>query len=163
MRTIDEMTDLIISCRNGKEWSWNSFWIKIVGKKIPPTKTLADVYYKRNRVMFKNLINEKMTKRETCRQLIIPKPDEGVILVSTKEIKITVDKIRMRKEVNTTRRTIKKYQNIIDSLDASDRDKIAAQRQISHYLKTLDKKLQKTLKGNTQKKISKKSLKKRTK
>ena len=51
MRTIEEMTNLILSHKNGERWSWESFWTKIVGKELPKGK-LATIYYKRNRLIF---------------------------------------------------------------------------------------------------------------
>ena len=144
MRTTEEMTDAVLSCKNGKRWSWKSFWMKIVGEGLPTGK-LAIIYYKRNRLEAKNRINCEMTKRKTCRQLIVEQ-DQGIVLAPKEEMIIVVKKTRMKKEVNTTRRTITKFNNIADSLDASERHKSIARQETSHYLKALDKKLQKTLK-----------------
>ena len=137
---------------NGKKWSWLSFWIKVVGEKTPQG-TLANIYYIRNRLEIKNQINREMTNNGTCRQLVVIR-DEGVILVSKEEITIVVIKERLKKEVNTTRRSIAQLGKITTSLDAPRQDKAKAQREISHYLNALDRKLQKTLKGK--KKISEK-------
>jgi len=145
MNTIEEMTDIILSCRNGKKWSWSSFWTKIVNRKIPKAKTLSEIYYKRERLDLKNKINNEMTIRQTCQQLVV-NPNIGIILVPKEEIRIITTKNRMRKEVNTTRKTIRQFQKIANSLDAPKKDKIAARKAVSHYLHTLDKKLQKALK-----------------
>ena len=156
MRTTEEMTDLVIQCKNGKRWSWGMFWSAIVGEAVPhkkyyKDKTLADILYKRNRLEAKNRINCEMTKRKTCRQLVVEQ-DQGVVLTPKEEMIIVVKKTRMKKEVNTTRRTIRKFGNIVDSMDAPKRHRSIARQEISHYLKALDKKLQKTLKGKVSKK-----------
>lgn len=151
MRTIQKMTDILLSHKNGTRWSWGEFQTKIVGEKVPGRGTKAEIIWKRYRCQPVYLICDEMTKRGTCRQLIV-ECAVGVALIPKEEIRIVITKARIKKEVSTTRRTIMKYQNIVDSTDASKEDKAAAQKQISQNLRLLDRKVRKEL---TEKKVRK--------
>jgi hypothetical protein len=117
---ISEITDVIIAnMQKEKLFHWGDFSIKFLGMTVPPEKSKSYIYYVRERVAIKNLVNAELIKRKYgCRLFVMP--NVGVTLMG--EIKAPINAIAttMKKRVNFESTTKCRLESFINSPDVTD-------------------------------------------
>ena len=100
----------IRTCLSWKEWT-----IQCVGADVPREGTKEEIYWKRERLEWKNQVNQEFAKRNLTARMFILNPGEDIYLVEDKKTIIEMGKNTVKKII----RTHKRQQNLLDTLSVA--------------------------------------------
>ena len=95
---IEAITDLTLQHpRIRKYLSWKRWTIDCAKKTVPSKGSIKEIYWKRNRLIWKNLVNEEFINRKLTARLFVKRPGEGIHLIEDeKTITIMLEKLIKR-------------------------------------------------------------------
>ncbi|MDD5459712.1 MAG: hypothetical protein PHF37_10010 [Phycisphaerae bacterium] len=117
---IVEITSAIIDgMEQEKLYHWEDFCSRFIGMNIPPKNSKAYIYYVRERVAIKNLINAELVKRKQGCRLFVAN-QLGVTLMGTIKAPINTIATTMKKRTSLEGRTKNRLESFLNSPEVTD-------------------------------------------
>jgi len=124
MKTYEEITDIILGKMNGALITWKELWHIAYGRKPYPKRgrNAAWMLWVNSRPQILYEVDRILTATETCRQTSVDY-NKGFVLIPIENVGVVQSVKRLRKEVKTISKSIKVFENIVNSNDALLADK----------------------------------------